>query len=157
MTWPLTTGIRHCYAYTYSKELLYHGSSNIWLNVTSPCVAVNIRPQASGIFNPSSWQNGWSSAKFVGLLTRTCFFSTVYMFWWGSFQDFRKTINTILDWFINSFTTSDVCLGSLSCWNTQPNPRPNHLLMILGFPEELRDNPPSSLVPCLTVGMVFLI
>ena len=43
---------------------------------------------------------------------------------------------------IHSFTTC--VLGSLSCWNTQLHPRAS-LLMIWGFPEEFRDNSPSSL------------
>ena len=49
---------------------------------------------------------------------------------------------------LHSFITSDVCLGSLSCWNTQLHTRGSLLLMILGFPE---DNPPSSLFSLLSL------
>ena len=67
--------------YTYSKEHVYHGISNIWLNVPSPLVAVfDIYLQASGIVNPSSWQNRWSSTEFVGFLTLACFISTIHVF-----------------------------------------------------------------------------
>ena len=47
---------------------------------------------------------------------------------WGSVQDFEKAIPTlILARFSHSFTTFDVCLGSLSCLNPQLRPRPNLL------------------------------
>ena len=82
----------------------------------------------------SSWQNCWSSATFVGFLAQTCSFSTVTCsmgFKSGLWEDHSKT--SILVWFSHSFTTSDVCLGSLSCWNTRVHPTTNLLLMISSF------------------------
>ena len=97
--------------YTYSN-------SNTWSNVSLPFLPQlgdsDVLPQASGyIFNHSSWQNRWSSAKFVGFLARIRFSSTVHIFLMG------KTIpkTSILAWFSHSFTTFDVCLGSLPCLN----------------------------------------
>ena len=93
-------------------------------------------------------------STFVVFPAQTCFFSTDHMFLTGLNSGLQEghsktSILAGLIWFF--FTISDVCLGSVSCWNTQLHPRANHLLMILGFPEEFRDYLPSSFFPSLSL------
>ena len=96
--------------------------------------------------------------------------------WHRSAQSTCSQWGSSLAWFIHSFITFHVCLGSLSYWNIQDQ---IFRLIIWGFPGEFGDNPTSSLfhllslkapgplaaqqpdsmilpAPCLTAGMVFL-
>ena len=97
---------------------------------------------------------------------------------WDSSWDFGKAIPKPPSpaWFSRSFTMFAVCLGSLSCWKTQPHPRPNLLVDDLRFswkksdiilllhcsiyllPDPLIVKQPHNIIlplPCLTVGIVF--
>ena len=56
-----------------------------------------------------------------------------------------------LAWVIHSFTTFDVCLGSLSCWNTQLHPRPNLLADDFRFPWRIWRYPHSSIFHLLSI------
>ena len=115
-----------------------YNNSNICLN--GSIFTLGAWKSSGWIFKHSSWQNRWSSTEYVGFLAQPCFFSTVHMVMMclksGLYEGHSKS--SILTWLRHSFSTFDVCLGSLY-------PRDNLLLMIWGFPEEFGDNPPSLL------------
>ena len=88
-------------------------------------------PQASGspLAEFLTIQNWWNQATIVALLARTSSAQSRCSCW-GSNQDFVRpfqNLKPVLAWFNHSFTTFEVCLGLLSCWNTQLYPRPNLL------------------------------
>ena len=88
-------------------------------------------PQASGspLAEFLTIQNWWNQTTIVALLARTSSAQSRCSCW-GSNHDFVRpfqNLKPVLAWFNHSFTTFEVCLGLLSCWNTQLYPRPNLL------------------------------
>ena len=123
--------------YTYSI-------SNIWLNVPSPLVAVfDIYLQASGIVNPSSWQNRWSSTEFVGFLTQACFISTIHVFsmrFRTLWEPFQNNNPSLIDPFLYNFW----CVFGIIVLLEQPTvPKPRCSTDDFRFYEEIGDNSPA--------------
>ena len=83
------------------------------------------------------------------LASQTCFFSTVCMFWWGSGQDFVKTIATTLAWsfghFRSVFWITVLLLEHPTASKTQSSADDFRLS------EEFGGNPPSSLCHLLSL------
>ena len=108
---------------TESAGSKIYNKSNIWLNgpwTFSPQLcAVHSHPPASGWnFNPSSWQNLRSLMKLVSFWHRLVLSpQSMIGFMSGLGKTFHKT--SILARFSHSFTIFNVCLGSLSRWNTK--------------------------------------
>ena len=97
-----------------------HSNANIWLNVPCPFSpqlgAFGSHPQASGKLLADSLTTPLDRIGAVQIHLLVFWNVSVHMFSMGFRSDFS-----------HSFTTFDVCLGSLFCWNTKLCPRPNLL------------------------------